>query len=238
VYRPALLSTTTVERAGNLFLDTPVRSAVDGTVTIHAPGALGTITAYPTGDGGFEVREGSQAGLRLGFVTNAGQVSRMATGGTLLDPVVFTRLAWWQRGFVHAVLLGAACLAMVIGAAVRGARRIIRRKGGITIDGNPAWVVVGAAGTALLLAPLTLAAVLLSTPEIGAADHMRSGLRLVLTFLSAAAVLCASLPIITVLGWQRGGEGVAGRAVLAALSVLGAIASVLLWHYRLVGFHL
>jgi CubicO group peptidase (beta-lactamase class C family) len=238
VYRPALLSTTTVERAGNLFLDTPVRSAVDGTVTIHAPGALGTITAYPTGDGGFEVREGSQAGLRLGFVTNAGQVSRMATGGTLLDPVVFTRLAWWQRGFVHAVLLAGACLALGIAAAAGGVRRIIRRKGEPAFARNPAWVVVGAAGTALLLALLTFAAVLLSTPEIGAADHMRSGLRVVLTFLSAAAVLCVSLPIITVLGWQRSGEGVAGRAVLVALSVLGAIASVLLWHYRLVGFHL
>jgi CubicO group peptidase (beta-lactamase class C family) len=237
VYRPGLLSTTTVERAGYLFLDTPVRSTSGG-ITIRAPGALGTIVAYPIRDDGFEVREGPQAGLRLGFVRDAGHVSRMAMGGTLLDPVVFTRLAWWQRGFVHAVLLGAACLALVIGAIVRAMQRIIWRKRGIAVGGSPAWRVVGAAGTALLVAPLTLVAVVLSTPEIGAADHMRSGLRVVLTFLSAAAVLCASLPIITVLGWQRGGEGVAGRAVLVTLAVLGAIASVLLWHYRLVGFQL
>ncbi|MEX2179558.1 MAG: serine hydrolase domain-containing protein [Gemmatimonadaceae bacterium] len=237
VYRPALLSTTTVERAGYLFLDTPVRSTSSG-ITIHAPGALGNIAAFPIGGDAFEVREGAQAGLRLGFVGSAGHASRLAMGGTLLDPVVFTRLAWWQRGFVHAVLLGAACLVLVIGAVVRGMRRIIYRKRGITAGGSPAWRVVGAAGTSLLLAPLTLLAVFLSTPEIGAAGHMRSGLRIVLTFLSVAAVLCASLPIITVLGWQRGGEGVAGRALLVALAVLGATASVLLWHYRLVGFHL
>ena len=237
VYRPALLSTTTIERGGYLFLDTPVRSTGGG-LAIHGPAGLGTLVAYPTTDAGFEVREGPQAGLRVGFLDGAGQVSRMAMGGTLLDPVVFTRLAWWQRGFVHAVLLGAACLALVIGAVVRGMRRIIWRKRGIAVGGNPAWRVVGAAGAALLLALLSLVAVLLSTPEIGAADHMRGGLRVVLTFLSAAAVLCASLPIITVLGWQRGGEGVAGKAVLVTLAVLGAMTSVLLWHYRLVGFQL
>ena len=237
IYRPALLSTTTVERAGYLFLDTPIRSKVDGGVTMHAPGALGMITAYPIGNDAFEVREGSQAGLRLGFVGDAGQPPRMAMGGTLLDPVVFSRLQWWQRGFVHVVLLAAACLALVVGAAAEGVRRTIRRKRETAVVRSPAWIVVGAAGTALLLASLTFAAVLYSTPELGAADHMRSGLRVVLTFLTAAAALCASLPIITVLGWQRSG-GVADRAVLAALSVLGAITSVLLWHYRLVGFHL
>lgn len=238
VYRPALLSTSTVERAGYLFLDTPVLSQWDGGVTMRAQGALGTITAYPIGDDAFEVRAGPQAGLRLGFVSVAGQGARIASGGTLLDPVVFTRLAWWQRGFVHAILLGATCLALVIGATVRGVRSVIRRKRAMSIGENPAWMVVSAAGTALLIAPLTFAAVLVSAPDIGAADHMRSGLRVVLTFLSAAAVLCAFLPVVTVLGWQRGGEGVAGRTVLAGLSVLGAIASVLLWHYRLVGFHL
>jgi CubicO group peptidase (beta-lactamase class C family) len=237
VYRPALLSTTTVERVGYLFLDTPVGST-NGGITIRAPGALGTILAYPTRDEAFEVREGPQAGLRLAFVRDAGHVSRMAMGGTLLDPVVFTRLAWWQRGIVHALLLGAACLALVIGAVGRAMRRVIWRRRGIIVGGNPAWRVIGAAATALLLAPVTLVAVLLSTPEIGAADHMRGGLRVVLTFLSAAAVLCTSLPIVTVLGWQRGGEGRAGKAGLVTLAVLGAMASVLLWYYRLVGFQL
>lgn len=238
IYRPALLGTTTVERAGYLFLDTSVRSTADGAITMRAPGAFGTVTAYPIGNDAFEVREGRHEGLRLGFTGNAGQSSRMAIGGTLLDPVVFTRLQWWQRGFVHAGLLGAACLALVIGAAARGARWIIRRRRGRAVTGNPAWIVVGAAATALVLALLSFALVIFSTPELGAADHMRSGLRFVLTFLSAAALLCASLPIITVLGWERSGEGLAGRAALGALSVAGVIAVILLWHYRLVGFHL
>jgi hypothetical protein len=162
----------------------------------------------------------------------------MVMGVALLDPVVFSQLHWWQRGFVHAVLLAAASLVLAIGAAVQGVQRTIFRKRGTAIARNPAWTVVGAAGTALLLAPLTFTAVLVSTPETGAADHMRSGLRVVLTFLSAAAVLCALLPFITVLGWQRSGEGIAGRTALGALSVAGAITVVLLWHYRLVGFHL
>lgn len=237
VYRPALLSTTTIERAGYLFLDTPVRSTGGG-LAIHAPAGLGTLVAYPTTDAGFEVREGPQAGLRVGFLDAAGQVSRMAMGGTLLDPVVFTRLAWWQRGLLHALLLGIASSTLVIGAVLWGIRRIVARKRGIAAGGNSAWWVVAAAGTALLLAPLTLVAVVLSTPEIGASDHMRTGLRVVLTFLSAAAVLCASLPIVTLIGWKRRGESVASRVVLVTLAVFGAVASMLLWHYRLVGFHL
>lgn len=238
VYRPALLGTTTVERAGYLFLDTPVRSTPNGSVTMRAPGRLGRITAHPIGNGAFEVREGSQAGLRLGFVGRGTRSMRMAMGGTLLDPVVFTRLRWWERGAVHAALLAAACLALVIGAAARGAWRVFRRRRGGIVAGNPAWLVVGAAGTTLMLAPLTFAVVLLSTPELGAADHMRSGLRIVLTFLSITAVLCAALPIVTALGWRRGGKGRAGRVALTALSLAGMIAIILLWHYRLVGFQL
>jgi hypothetical protein len=48
VYRPAILATTTVERAGYLFLDTP-----------------------SMGHGAFEVRDGPQAGLRLGVFESA-----------------------------------------------------------------------------------------------------------------------------------------------------------------------
>ncbi|MCA1563597.1 MAG: beta-lactamase family protein, partial [Acidobacteria bacterium] len=238
IYRPALLATTTVERAGYLFLDTSVRATVDGSITMHAPGGLGTITAHPIGNEAFEVREGPQAGLRLGFVEHADGSPRLAMGGTLLDPVVFTRLTWWERGFVHGVLLVVACLALVVAAAVHGVRWTVRRRRGTAITHNPAWMVVAAAGMALVLAPLTLAVVLFSTPELSAADHMRSGLRAVLLLLSAATVLCAALPIATLLGWLRRSEGVAGRATLSLLSLAGVVAAVLLWHYRLVGLQL
>jgi hypothetical protein len=236
VYRPALLSTTTVERAGYLLLDTPVR-LTGGNVTMHAPGGLGTVIAHPTGDGGFQVRTGPQADLRLGFIERADGVPRILMGGTLLDPVVFTRLAWWQRGLVHAVLLVASCLALVIAAAVHGVRWVVRRRRG-TVVRSTAWAVVSTGGLALALAALAFAGVIFSTPQIGAAEHMRSGLRVVLLLVSAAAVLCGALPVATFLGWRRGTESLAGRVTLCLLSAAGVVAAVLLWHYRLVGFHL
>jgi CubicO group peptidase (beta-lactamase class C family) len=238
IYRPGLLGTTTVERAGNLFLDTPVRVTQDGHITMQAPGGLGTITAYPIGADAFEVREGPQAGLRLGFVESAEGQPRIAMGGTLLDPVVFTRVTWWQRGLVHAVVLVVACLALPVAAVVHGVRRVVRRRRGTGVAQNPAWMVVGAAGVALTLAPLTFLAVLFSTPELNAADHMRSGIRAVLVLLSTAAALCAAIPIATILGWRSGSDSVAERATLCLLSLAGVVAAMLLWHYRLVGFHL
>jgi hypothetical protein len=104
--------------------------------------------------------------------------------------------------------------------------------------GNPGWTIVTTAGTLLVLAPLVFAATVVTTPEIGAAGHMRSGMIAVLLLLSAAAVLCATLPIVTlVVSW--GSQKSAVRSVtLNLLSLDGVLVAVLLWHYRLVGLNL
>ena len=156
--------------------------------------------------------------------------------GTLVDPVVFTRLARWQSGRLHAVILFLTCLALVLAAASRGVRWFVMRGSGTAVASNPAWAAVGATGLTLAFAPITFAVLVLSTPEAGAAAHMRAGVRVVLTLLSVAAVLCVALPLATLLGWRRGAEGVAGRAALCVLSAAGVAAAALLWHYRLVGF--
>jgi hypothetical protein len=159
-------------------------------------------------------------------------------GGTLLDPIVFTRLKWWQRGILHAGLLFAACLTIVTAALVRGVQWIMRSYRGESSAGNPGWTIVTTAGTLLVLAPLVFAATVVTTPEIGAAGHMRSGMIAVLLLLSAAAVLCATLPIVTlVVSW--GSQKSAVRSVtLNLLSLDGVLVAVLLWHYRLVGLNL
>jgi CubicO group peptidase (beta-lactamase class C family) len=238
VYRPALLSATTVERAGYLLLDTRVRSTADGSIVMHAPGGLGTVIAHPIGPEAFEVRDGPQAGLRLGVVHPPDGPLRLVIGGTLLDPVVFTRLRWWQRGLVHAAALVVSCLALVLGAGAHGVHRMLARRRRTAGAGNTAWLAIGAGGAALLLATFALAAVIVRTPETGAAEHMRNGLRPVLALLSVGAAFGGAVPLATVLGWRRGAEGVGGRLSLCLLSAAGLVAAVLLWHYRLVGFHL
>jgi CubicO group peptidase (beta-lactamase class C family) len=238
IYRPEILSKNTVERAGDLFLDTPVKTTEPGSVTMRAPGGLGAIAAHSIGDGVFEVQSGPQAGLRLGFVSADGHVERIAMGGTLQDPIVFTRLKWWQRGIVHAAFLAVTSLAIGIAAAVQIVRRIIRRRRKTTTNDNPGWMLIAAAGTVLGGAALTFAITLVTTPEIGAAAHMRSGIRTVLVLLSIAAVLCAALPVVTFLAARRRHESPLRHPTLFVLSLAGAILAVLLSHYRLIGFSL
>jgi uncharacterized membrane protein YidH (DUF202 family) len=238
IYRPEILSTGTVERAGFLFLDTPVRTSATGTITMHAPGGLGTIIAESIGDDAFEVRAGPQAGLRMGLVRDHGRVERIAMSGTLLDPVVFTRLNWWQRGLVHAVVLMIACVAIVVAGSVHGVRRFVRRRRGAERDEHPAWQLVIAAGVLLVIAVLAFVATLVTAPDIGAAAHMRGGIRAVLLLLSAVAMLCGALPIVTFVASWRRQERAPLDVSLNLLSLAGVIVAALLWHYRLVGFNL
>jgi hypothetical protein len=89
-----------------------------------------------------------------------------------------------------------------------------------------------------VIAVLAFAATLVTTPEIGAAAHMRGGIRAVLLLLSAAAVVCAALPIATFVASWRTHERARRDVILNLLGLAGAIVAVVLWHYRLVGFNL
>ena len=234
-YRPLLLATTTVERLGYLFLDTPVEITADGAVMLRAPGELGTLRAEPAGNNAFEVREGPQAGLRIGFLDGEGP-TRIALGGTLLDPVVLERLSWWQRGFVHAVALGVASLVLTSAGIFLAVRAWLRRRRSGAIGQQRAWPFVVVAGAGFILALASFMVVIFTTPEVSAGGaHMRAGLHVVLAFLSVAWGACAAIPVMTLLGWRQSGTG---RVAGSLLSICGLVAAGLLWHYRLVGFQL
>ncbi len=237
LYRPELLSTSTVERAGYFLLDTPVQFAGDSTVTMRAPGGLGTFVGRQIGNDVFEVRDGPQTDLRLGFFRNAGGEIQIAMGGTLLDPTVFTRMQWWQRGMLHGVLIVGSCFMLAGAAVVQGLRWVLNRTGS-TLLANPAWRLLLAAGVSITLAAFAFAVLIFSTPETGAAEHMRNGLRVVLTFLTVGAIFCAALPFATALVWQRRTRNVVERTTLLLFSVAAVVTAVGLWHYRMVGFNL
>jgi CubicO group peptidase (beta-lactamase class C family) len=237
IFRPQILSTTTVERAGYMFLDTPLHRAAGGTMTLQAPGGLGTITAAPSGGGLFIVRDGAQAGMRLGFVERNGSV-RLALGGTLLDPITLLRLSWWERGLVHATALALGAGSLAVGAVVHGVRVVRRRTRGVSAMGRAPWTVIMGAGLALILALVAFPVVVATTPEAGAAEHMRAGLRVVLALLSTTAVLGLALPVVTIVAWRGAGAGRLNRVMLILLSLCGLAVSAILWHYRLVGVQL
>jgi hypothetical protein len=220
-----------------MFLDTPLHRAAGGTMTLQAPGGLGTITAAPSGGGLFIVRDGAQAGMRLGFVERNGSV-RLALGGTLLDPITLLRLSWWERGLVHATALALGAGSLAVGAVVHGVRVVRRRTRGVSAMGRAPWTVIMGAGLALILALVAFPVVVATTPEAGAAEHMRAGLRVVLALLSTTAVLGLALPVVTIVAWRGAGAGRLNRVMLILLSLCGLAGSAILWHYRLVGVQL
>jgi uncharacterized membrane-anchored protein len=230
VYRPLLLSTTTVERLGYLFLDTRVQIEPDGRLTLHAPGELGTVRAEPIGEGVFEVHDGPQAGLRIEFVAGSSP-QRMVIGGTLLDPVMMERLSWWQRGQVHAIALGGAALVLTLSGMFHGVRALFRRNQ--RLDGVTLLVMTVAAG--FILALITFVLVVLTNPEAGAAAHMRAGLHGVLAWLTVSFAGCVALPMVTAITWSRSDRN---RKASVLLALAAVTAAVLLWRYRLVGFQL
>jgi hypothetical protein len=89
-----------------------------------------------------------------------------------------------------------------------------------------------------MAAGLAFVTTVVTTPEIGAAAHMRGGLRAVLLLLSGVAMVCTALPIATLLASRRTRQGARSDVILNFLCLAGAMVAVLLWHYRLVGFNL
>jgi CubicO group peptidase (beta-lactamase class C family) len=235
VYRPLILGTSTVERAGYMMLDTPARVQNDGRLSMTVPGGLGRLVAEPIGEGLFEVRVGSQAGLRIGLVPGEG-TPRIALGGTLLDPVVFTRLRWWERGKLHLAMLILGCAALGLVSLVRGARWAFRRRSATPPSAAVAWRIATGAGSALLVALGAFLITVVTTPEAGASEHLRRGLGVVRTVLSFAAVLGLALPIATFAAGRQSGTTRTARFLLTLLSLAGVGVALLLWEYRLIGF--
>ena len=232
-YQPMLLSTTTVERLGYLLLDSRVQVDGEGSLTLSAPGGLGIVRAQPAGQNLFEVPDGPQTGLRIGFLGDASP-PRLVLGGTLLDPVVMERLSWWQHGLFHAIALGGATLVLTLAGIAYAVRGLLRRRRDVPAEPNRVkpFVMTAAAGFILTLA--SLLAVIFTTPEMGAAAHMRAGLRVVLAFLTGACASAIAIPLVTLLRWRQHES----RAMSSLLSLCAVLVAGLLWHYRLIGFRL
>jgi hypothetical protein len=169
-------------------------------------------------------------------VTDHG-TTRIAVGGSLLDPLVFTRLRWWERGTLHAALLGGACLALSL-AAVTRALRLVRRRPAPSGPLQRGWTVAAACGAMVLLALGTGVVTLLTMPELGAASHLRGGVRIARACFAVASVLGVALPVLALLSWRAGWGRASGRVLFSLTALAGLVAAVLLVHYRLAGLRL
>jgi CubicO group peptidase (beta-lactamase class C family) len=242
VYRPHLLATTTIERAIGLVSDTRVRARPGGLLEMTLP-AGPTLSLKEAGDGLYRATGGSDDGLMFAFVRDhEGRVLRLSMSGNTQDPVTFDRLAWYQSGTLHAVVLGLVLLLFLgcAAAEILGAvARLVRRR---APDAGPAgarraWRVAALAGILVGASPLSFAALVLAHQgDDAAADGLRLALRTGCTFLLAGTALGLLLVPLS-LRVRRGAYWSAPRrAYFYALATGAVVAAPLLLHYHVLGY--
>lgn len=242
VYRPHLLPTTTIERAIGLFSDTRVRARPGGLLEVTLP-AGPTLSLKEAGDGLYRATGGSEDGLMFAFARDGqGRVRRLSMSGNTQDPVTFDRLAWYERGTLHAAALGLVlllflgCAAVEIGA---GAARLVRRRGP---DAGPAgarsaWRVAALAGVLVGASPLSVAVlVLLHQGDDAAADGLRLALRVGCTFLIAGTAVGLLLVPLSLRVRSQAYWSAPRRAYFYALATGALVSAPLLLHYHVLGY--
>lgn len=245
-YRPQLLAPSTIERAGWLGMDTPVRPGTDGSVLVAIPG--GTRLRFARVDTSlYQMMEGPHAGLMAAFIGVSGRpAARMALAGATQDPVSFDRFAWYARGSVSLALLGLTLLLALghaLGSVVGALRRLVRRGAAAPDERSArarhAWRVGTLASACLLLAPCSVAVLVVGHPgDDTAADGLRSALRVGLTLLLAGTMVSLGLVPLSVRAWRERYWSSARRAYFTAFALSAALAVPVLAYYRLLGYWL
>lgn len=246
-YRPIVFSTSTIERAAELVMDT--RVVVDAHRGVELGLSLGPRLALRSVNAAhYRVHGGPMDGLHVAFLSDAsGRVTGLATSGNTNDPVTFVRLRWFERGTVHAVFLGVIAIQFAGVALVSGLaylQRLIRRLG-TSMERVPpgpgawAWRVLVATGALVLTAPLsTVLFVVTHQGEDMAADGLRFALRAGLSILLVGSMTGLALPSLALRAWQEEYWGRARRVYFSVLAASVLVALPLLYHYRLLGYWL
>jgi CubicO group peptidase (beta-lactamase class C family) len=242
VYRPHLLPTTTIERAAGLFSDTHVTVRSDGLLEVKIPGGPLLVLSEVDTDLYHSV-QGDEEGLRIAFGRDpSGRVRQMSLSGNTQDPITFRRLAWHQRGLLHAGLLGIIFLLFVgctiAVSAAAAARRVRPRPRPIGPPGpRYLWAAPAVAGFLLAASPVSVALLLLmNTAEDSAAGALRFALAVGCTFLLAGVVVGLALVPLSWRVWRGGYWSRPRRVYFFTLAVGVTVAAPLLLHYHLLGY--
>lgn len=233
VYRPILFSTTTLERAAQMFADTRVTARDDGSLDIRLP-ATAPFHVVATMPGVFTIDHGDNADLAFTF-DDTSPPRRMFLSGATQDPVAFDRVRWFERGTIHLIALGIAFaimasydLVLLGGALVRKTMRRprVRRP---SEGGRASWPAM-VASLLLLAAPLLGVATLLGSSGSSAPRHAIAGSA---SLLFAASVLSLATIPITVAAFRRNYWSRRRRVHHAVFAIASVVMFALVMYYHL-----
>lgn len=241
IFRPHLLPETTIEKIGNLVMDTKVIDSRDGSLRVELP---------PFGAKRFRLVEVSPLlfrtddGFYFAFAEDAnGNINRMFMSGSATDPVGFERLRWFERGILHLFLGTAGFLLSVsfvvfslIDAALDWLRRKKRSQGLTSNPSHLAWRVATLFTFLIVLSPVVAFAIyFFGDPEMRP-YKITTALYPSLSLLMVASLLGLTLPVFAILLWRSRRYSVLRRVYYSLVAVMGLLMPAYLYYWNLLGF--
>lgn len=240
VYRPNLFPRTTIETLANMGADTRVIANGDGTLTV----------SLLLGAKSFRIVEiepllfRSEDGFYFAFGEDErGNINRMHMSGSIVDPVGFERLKWYETGMLHAILAATGffvflsfCLITLIGFIIRLFRKAKRGETLIPRPARRAWRIAFLVSALVILSPaLALIWYQIGDPELRP-YKIESALYVSLSVLQLAALLSLTLPIFAFKSWKHGYWTMTRRIYFSITSLAGLLMIPFFYYWNLLGF--
>ena len=241
LYRPNLLPRTTIETLGNMGADTRVTSNGDGTLTVALP---------PFGAKSFRVVEveslmfRSEDGFYFAFGEDEhGNITRLDMSGSIVDPVSFNRLRWYESGTLHAILAALGffvflsfCVIAFIRFILSVFRKAPRNESSASRTARLAWRTAALVSALVTLSPvLAVVWYFIGDPELRP-YKIESALYLSLSVLQLAALLGLALPYFSFKVWKRGDWSAALRVYYSIVALAGVLMIPFMYYWNLLGF--
>lgn len=241
LYRPNLLPRTTIETLGNLAADTRVTSNGDGTLTVSLP---------PLGAKSFRIVEvepilfRSEDNFYFAFGEDErGKITRLQMSGSVVDPIGFERLKWYESGTLHAVLAATGffvflsfCLITLVGFILHFFRKAKQGEPSMSREPRLAWRIAFLVSALVILSPvLALVWYHIGDPELRP-YKVASALYVSLSVLQLAALLGLTLPIFAFKSWKRGYWSMMRRIYFSMVAFAGLLMIPFFYYWNLLGF--
>jgi CubicO group peptidase (beta-lactamase class C family) len=241
LYRPNLLPRTTIETLGNLVADTRVTSNGDGTLTVSLP---------PLGAKSFRIVEvepmlfRSEDNFYFAFGEDErGNITRLQMSGSVVDPIGFERLKWYESGTLHAILAATGffvflsfCLITLVGFILHFFRKAKHSEPLMSREPRLAWRMAFLVSSLVILSPvLGLVWYHIGDPELRP-YKVASALYVSLGVLQLATLLGLTLPIFAFKTWKQGYWFLVRRIYFSVVALAGLLMIPFFYYWNLLGF--
>ena len=241
LYRPNLLPRTTIETLGSFGADTRVTSNGDGTLTVSLP---------PLGAKSFRLVEvepllfRSEDGFYFAFGENErGNIIHMNISGSIVDPVSFERLKWYESGTLHAILAATGfflflsfCFVSLVGFIFNFFRKAKHDESSTPREPRRAWRMAALVSALVIFSPmLALVWYHIGDPELRP-YKIAPALYASLSVLQLAALLGLTLPVFAFTAWKHGYWSMMRRIYFSVVALAGLLMIPFFYYWNLIGF--